>query len=86
MPYLIERPTRVEAAGNKPKIIDEHIGQVNSGDGRISVAHMQSPAGWIEPGQKPGFEEYTLVLKGMLRVEHLEGTIDVLAASRRARM
>ena len=79
MPYLIEKPTQIEAAGNKPKIIDEYIGRVNSGEGRASIAHMQSPAGWIEPGQKPGFDEYTLVLKGMLRVEHLEGTIDVLA-------
>lgn len=79
MPCLIEKPTRIESAGSKPKIIDEYIGRVNSGEGRASIAHMQSPAGWIEPGQKPGFDEYTLVLSGMLRVEHLEGVIDVLA-------
>jgi mannose-6-phosphate isomerase-like protein (cupin superfamily) len=79
MPRLIEKPTRIESTGNKPKIIDEYIGRVNSGEGRTSIAHMQSPAGWNETGQKPGFDEYTLVLKGMLRVEHQEGVIDVLA-------
>lgn len=79
MPTLIAKPTRIEAAGNKPKIIDEHIGRVNSGTAAVSVAHMTSPAGWVEPGQTPEFDEYTLVLQGMLRVSHREGTLDVHA-------
>jgi len=69
MPALIPKPTRIQAAGNKPKLIDEYIGRVNSGTSPLSVAHMRSPAGWIEPGQTPTFEEYTVVLKGTLRVE-----------------
>jgi mannose-6-phosphate isomerase-like protein (cupin superfamily) len=77
MPTLISRPARVEAAGNKPKLIDEFIGRVNSGHARVSVAHMRSPSGWIEPGQTPKFEEITVVLKGMLRVTHRSGAIDV---------
>src|SRR4051812_37100764 len=68
MPTLIDSPTRIEAAGNKPKIIDEFIGCVRSGHERLSVAHMRSPAGWVEPGQTPEFDEYTVVLRGMLRV------------------
>jgi mannose-6-phosphate isomerase-like protein (cupin superfamily) len=79
MPTLISQPTRIEAAGNKPKIIEEFIGAVNSGTADISIAHMRSPSGWVEPGQTPEFDEYTLVLKGMLRVETREGAIDVRA-------
>ena len=77
MPTLIGQPTRIESAGNKPKVIDEFIGRVNSDTGIASVARMRSPAGWIEPGQTPQFDEFTLVLKGVLRVEHAAGTIDV---------
>jgi ethanolamine utilization protein EutQ (cupin superfamily) len=79
MPELITKPTRVEAAGNKPKLIDEYIGRVNSGDGTVSVAHMRSPGGWVEPGQTPEFDEFTVVLKGVLRVEHSGGQMDVAA-------
>src|SRR5262245_53340070 len=79
MPTLIERPTRITAAGNKPKLIDEYVGRVNTGDSAVSIAHMRSPAGWVEPGQTPEFDEYTLVLRGLLRVEHREGAIDVRA-------
>jgi mannose-6-phosphate isomerase-like protein (cupin superfamily) len=79
MPTLISQPTRVEAAGNKPKLIDEYIGRVNSSTTGVSVAHMRSPEGWVEPGQTPEFDEYTLVLKGLLRVETREGTLDVQA-------
>jgi len=79
VPTLIENPTRVQAAGNLPKIIDEYVGRLNNGEGRISVAHMRSPAGWNEPGQTPEFDEYTLVLKGCLRVRHKGGTLDVCA-------
>lgn len=79
MPTLIAQPTRIEAAGNKPKLIDEYIGRVNSKTSSTSVAHMRSPGGWVEPGQKPEFEEFTIVLKGMLRVEHKGGALDVRA-------
>jgi ethanolamine utilization protein EutQ (cupin superfamily) len=79
MPRLIEAPTRVEAAGNKPKLIDEYIGRVNSGDQALSIAHMRSPGGWQEPGQTPVFDEYTVVLRGLLRVEHAGGAMDVRA-------
>ena len=79
MPQLIAAPTRVQAAGNKPKLIDEYIGRVNSGTGAASVAHMRSPGGWQEPGQTPEFDEFTVVLRGVLRVEHREGTFDVSA-------
>jgi mannose-6-phosphate isomerase-like protein (cupin superfamily) len=79
MPTFIEAPTRVEAAGNKPKLIDEYIGRVNSGTAAASVAHMRSPGGWQEPGQKPDFDEFTIVLKGMLRVEYAGGSMDVRA-------
>jgi mannose-6-phosphate isomerase-like protein (cupin superfamily) len=78
-PTLIEKPARVAAAGTKPKLIDEYIGRVNSETKEVSVAHMRSPAGWIEPGQTPDFEEYTVVLKGVLRVEHRDGALDVTA-------
>jgi mannose-6-phosphate isomerase-like protein (cupin superfamily) len=79
MPRLIERPTRVEAAGNKPKLIDEYVGRVNSSDEALSVAHMRSPGGWVEPGQRPSFREITLVLKGRLVVEHESGRLEVRA-------
>ena len=77
MPTLIPTPTVITAAGNKPKLIREYIGRVNSQTADVSVAHMQSPAGWVEPGQTPEFTEYTVVLRGMLRVEHNAGTLDV---------
>ncbi len=79
MPKLIAKPTRITAAGNKPKIIEEFIGRVNSAESRLSIAHMRSPAGWVEPGQTPKFDEFTLVLKGMLRVKHRDGQLDVSA-------
>ncbi len=79
MPTLIGNPTRIEAAGNKPKLIDEYIGRVNSRHEAVSIAHMRSPGGWVEPGQRPRFEEFTIVLKGMLRVEYDGGTMDVRA-------
>jgi ethanolamine utilization protein EutQ (cupin superfamily) len=79
MPTLVQQATRIEAAGNKPKLIDEYIGNVNSGTSQVSVAHMRSPEGWQEPGQTPEFDEYTVVLKGKLRVEHRDGSLDVLA-------
>jgi len=77
VPTLIARPTVIAAAGNKPKIIEEFAGRVNSGHASVSVAHMVSPEGWAEPGQRPEFEEITVVLRGMLRVEHAAGTLDV---------
>ena len=79
MPRHIEKPTRITAAGNKPKLIDEYVGRVNSGDDRLSVAHMRSPSGWVEPGQRPAFDEYTIVLRGALRVEHEGGDLTVAA-------
>ncbi|MCC7010683.1 MAG: AraC family ligand binding domain-containing protein [Acidobacteria bacterium] len=79
MPVLIERPTVVPAVGTKPKQIEEYVGRVNSGHASVSVARMVSPAGWTEPGQRPEFEELTIVLRGMLRVEHERGAIDVHA-------
>ena len=79
MPTLIATPTRIQAAGSKPKIIEEYVGLVNSQDSSLSVAHMRSPEGWAEPGQTPAFDEYSLVLRGTLRVEHKDGQVDVLA-------
>ena len=79
MPILIEKPARIAAAGNQPKLIDEYVGRVNSQTEGLSLAHMRSPGGWQEPGQRPEFDEFTLVLRGMLRVEHGAGTIDVRA-------
>jgi len=76
---LIESPTVIEAAGNKPKLIEEFIGRVNSGTTALSIARMTSPEGWAEPGQTPEFNEYTLVLKGMLRVESADGATEVRA-------
>ena len=78
-PTLISQPSRITAAGNKPKLIDEYIGRVNSGTSAVSVAHMRSPGGWQEPGQTPEFDEFTVVLKGVLRVEHRGGAVDVKA-------
>jgi ethanolamine utilization protein EutQ (cupin superfamily) len=79
MPELIESPSRVEAAGTKPKLIDEFVGQVNTGETRVSIARMRSPDGWLEPGQRPEFDEWTLVLDGTLHVEHEGGALDVRA-------
>jgi len=79
MATLIPHPTRIESAGNKPKVIEEYIGRVNSQTSQLSVAHMHSPGGWIEPGQTPEFDEYTVVLRGVLQVETREGTLDVAA-------
>ncbi len=87
MPEHITQPTRIVAAGNVPKQIEEYVGRVTSKTAAVSVAHMRSPAGWIEPGQTPEFDEYTVVLKGLLRVKHAGllrvkhagGTIDVRA-------
>jgi ethanolamine utilization protein EutQ len=79
MPTLIAQPTRITAAGNKPKLIDEYIGRVNTKTPGASVAHMRSPQGWLEPGQTPEFDEFTIVLKGMMRVEYKNGSLDVAA-------
>ena len=79
MPTLIEKPTVIQAAGNKPKQIQEFAGRVNSGHAGVSVARMVSPEGWVEPGQRPEFEEVTVVLRGMLRVEYDGGAFDVRA-------
>lgn len=77
MPTLIAAPSRIPVPGGK--LIDEYIGHVNSDDGRISIAHMRSPAGWSEPGQRPQFDEFTIVLKGSMTVEHENGIIEVMA-------
>jgi mannose-6-phosphate isomerase-like protein (cupin superfamily) len=79
MATLIEKPTIIEAAGNKPKIIEEFVGRVNSRTDAVSVARMKSPGGWVEPGQTPEFDEYTVVLRGMLRVTTRDGVTDVRA-------
>jgi quercetin dioxygenase-like cupin family protein len=79
MPRLIAQPSVIAAAGTKPKVIEEYAGRVNSGHTGVSVARMRSPAGWEEPGQRPDFEEITVVLKGLLRVEHEGGVLDVRA-------
>ncbi len=79
MPRLIEAPSQVPPAGSPPKRIHEYVGRVNTGDDRVSVAHMVSPSGWSEPAQTPEFREITLVLRGSMRVEHADGTIDVNA-------
>ncbi len=79
MPKLIAGPTVIAAAGTKPKRIEEFAGRVNSGHGNVSVAKMTSPEGWLEPGQRPEFEEITVVLAGMLRVEHEGGALEVRA-------
>jgi len=77
MPRLIAAPTVIQAAGNKPKRIEEFAGRVNSGHDAVSVAKMTSPSGWLEPGQRPEFEEITVVLRGMLKVEHDGGSLEV---------
>jgi mannose-6-phosphate isomerase-like protein (cupin superfamily) len=74
MPTLIAAPSRVTAAGNKPKRIDEYVGRVNNREARLSIAHMRSPSGWVEPGQRPEFDEYTLVLAGTLALESEDGS------------
>ncbi len=79
MPKLISKPSIIRAAGNKPKIIEEYIGRVNSKTEAVSVARMQSPSGWTEPGQTPEFDEYTVVLRGTLRIVTREGMMDVRA-------
>jgi len=79
MPTLIPHPTRIQAPGSRPKIIEEYVGRVNSQTSGLSVAHMRSPEGWEEPGQTPEFDEYTLVLRGTLRVQHKDGGLDVVA-------
>jgi mannose-6-phosphate isomerase-like protein (cupin superfamily) len=79
VPEFIETPSVVEAAGNKPKIIEEYVGRVNTGSGQLSVARMRSPGGWEEPGQRPEFDEYTVVLRGLLRVKTESETFDVRA-------
>ena len=79
MPRLIAGPTVIEAAGNMPKRIEEYAGRVNSGHGGVSVARMVSPQGWEEPGQRPEFEEITVVLRGLLVVEHEGGALEVRA-------
>jgi len=80
MATLIKHPTIIQAAGSKPKQIEEFIGRVNSGTGAVSIARMKSPSGWVEPGQTPQFDEYSVVLNGMLRVATREGTMDVEAS------
>jgi len=77
MPTKISAPTRIEAAGNKPKLIDEFVGRVNTQDEGVSIAHMRSPGGWVEPGQRPEFREHTIVIRGMLRVEYEGGVFEI---------
>jgi mannose-6-phosphate isomerase-like protein (cupin superfamily) len=79
MPTLIATPSRIAPAGNKPKIIDEYIGRVSTETAQTSVARMTSPEGWEEPGQTPEFDEYTLVIRGTVRVHHKSGELDVTA-------
>jgi mannose-6-phosphate isomerase-like protein (cupin superfamily) len=79
MPRLIDAPSIIQAAGTPPKRIEEYTGRVNSGHSAVSVARMISPPGWKEPGQRPRFEEITVVLKGTVRVEHENGVLDVNA-------
>jgi len=79
LPTLIPAPTRIQAAGNLPKLIDEYVGRVNNQEARLSIAHMRSPAGWQEPGQSPEFTEYTLALRGRLRVHSHQCTLHVTA-------
>lgn len=79
MPKLIVQPARIPGAGSPSKQIDECIGRVNSETSAVSIAHMRSPAGWQEPGQRPAFDEYTVVLRGTLRVEHEGGVLEVEA-------
>lgn len=80
MPTYIPFPTIIEAAGNKPKIIREYVGRVNTGSEQLSIAHMQSPSGWVEPGQRPEFDEYTVVLHGQLQVTDESGEVTLVSA------
>lgn len=75
MPRHIKGPTVIQAAGNRPKLIREYIGRVNSGTAELSIAHMESPSGWAEPGQRPEFDEYTVVLRGMLALTGEDGSV-----------
>ncbi len=77
MATLVERPTVIESAGNKPKLIEEFVGRVNTQTAAVSVARMRSPGGWVEPGQTPEFDEYTVVLHGTLHVETKARAFDV---------
>ncbi len=77
MPDLIQKPSRIAAAGQPPKLIDEYIGLANTGHNGLSIAHMRSPSGWAEPGQRPEFDEYTIVLRGALSVESEGGQLTV---------
>ena len=79
MPTFVSGPTRVAAVGTKPKEIEEFVGRVNSSTESLSIARMRSPSGWVEPAQRPDFDEFTLVLRGMLRVEHDDGVLEVHA-------
>lgn len=79
MPRFIEQPQRIAAHGEPPKTIEEYIGRANTGDETVSIARMVSPAGWSEPGQAPDFAEFTIVLRGVLKVESKQGTIEVRA-------
>ena len=79
MPELISAPARIPAAGTEPKLIDEYVGRASTGEHRVSVAHMRSPSGWVEPAQRPDFDEVTVVLRGAVRVEHEGGALDVAA-------
>jgi mannose-6-phosphate isomerase-like protein (cupin superfamily) len=79
MPTLIPSPTRITGTGNKPELIDEYVGRVNTGHAQVSIAHLSCPSGWQEPGQTPEFDEYTVVLRGALRVESRDGVLDVRA-------
>jgi quercetin dioxygenase-like cupin family protein len=79
MATIISQPTRIAAAGNKPKQIEEFVGRVNSGHDDVSIARMKSPPGWVEPGQRPQFQEFSIVLSGRLHVETENGSIDVAA-------
>ncbi len=80
MPMLIPVPTMIAAAGSKPKLIREYVGRVNSDTAGVSIAHMQSPEGWVEPGQRPDFDEYTVVLRGALHVQAEDGSVLEVAA------
>ncbi len=81
MPTIIEKPSIVSAAGNKPKVIEEYVGRVNSKTEALSIARMKSPSGWVEPGQRPEFDEYTVVLRGMVEVKTEKETLQVKAGS-----
>jgi mannose-6-phosphate isomerase-like protein (cupin superfamily) len=81
MPVLIERPIAIQCAGTKPKVIEEYVGRANTSEARLSIAHMKSPGGWNEPGQRPEFDEFTLVLSGTLVVEHESGRLEVRAGN-----